>query len=134
MIQRAQAAADYGRRLSAVEVLLERALEDLAAGSREAPAAVCAAALGEVAVELRTLVGMLAKQGPAAGDRVNLLARLSALPGKLQRLEQLLATAGEFYRGWCAAAPAAVLGYEAPGYEATGWPQAPGPALVALEC
>lgn len=124
-------------RLDCVERLLDEALEDLKHPIRDAPAVRCAAALAEAARELQTF----SHARPETGSHTSAFrARLAGLPAKLRRLERLLASAAEFYTGWCAAGTQADS-YPAPGdseqgYQSAGWSNLAcsnrGPALLAF--
>jgi hypothetical protein len=123
--------------LDRVERLLDEALEDLKRPKGEAPAVRCAAALAEAARELQTF----SQVRPEPGSHSSAFrARLAGVPAKLRRLERLLASAAEFYTGWCAAGTQADS-YPAPGdleqgYQSAGWSNPAwsnrGPALLAF--
>ena len=119
-------------RLDRVETLLDEALEDLKCPKREAPAARCAAALAEAACELQTF----SQARPGIESQTATLRRqLNGLPARLGHLSALLASAADFYSGWCAAAPAAnyVEPYSSQtGYQSPGWSNDHGPALLAF--
>jgi hypothetical protein len=119
--------------LSRVENLLDEALQDLTSLKREAPAARCAAALAEASAELRAFSQARYDLGSQHPD---LRSQLGRLPTKLRGLERLLASAAEFYRGWCAAGPPAAdyqsTGYSGEGYQSFGWSNDSGPALLAF--
>ncbi len=136
MIRRDNAAIDARSSLKRVENLLDRALEDLTDFRQAAPGSRCAAALTEAASELRILEQADHDRwyAESARERAALERRLRALLPRLRSLERLLASAGEFYRGWCAVGCAATPpGYSTTGYEALGWSSEPGPALLALK-
>jgi hypothetical protein len=107
--------------LNRVEALLGEALKDLTAMSRKAPGARCSAALAEAAVELQAFVGTHAETG---SQSPSLRRQLSGWPTKLRALQGLLASAAEFYGGWCAAAPVAAYPVDCH--------TEPGPALLAF--
>lgn len=118
--------------LDRVETLLGEALEDLKHPKREAPAARCAAALAEAAAELQAFAQV---SGGIGSQSAPLRTQLGGLYSRLRRLERLLASAAEFYRGWCAAGTQADS-YPAPcyleeGYQSASWSN-PGPALLAF--
>jgi hypothetical protein len=109
------------------------ALQDLKSLSHEAPAARCAAALAEASAELRAFAQARYDLGAQAAT---LPCQLGGLPTKLRRLERLLASAAEFYRGWCAAG-APTADYHAScdsgqSYQSAGWSNEPAPALLAF--
>jgi len=118
--------------LKRVENLLDEALKDLTKVSREAPGSRCAAALAEAAAELQAF----AQVNRGTGSQPNtVLRQLSGLPARLRNLERLLASAAEFYRGWCAAAPEAnypPTGDSGENYQSSGWSNDSGPALLAF--
>jgi hypothetical protein len=135
-VSRSPHAAETSKRLSRVEILLDRAIENVIGEGHPAPCSVYAAALTEADSELRAASELLTEKRPKQGltearleelDRATLLRQLGDFPARLQTLERLLAAAGEFYRGWCAAAPLQN------GYEAAGGPETRGPSLLALE-
>lgn len=116
--------------LDRVENLLADAITDLTAFSREAPGKRCAAALAEAAAELQALAKV---PGQLGSQRVR--KQLSAIPSRLRNIERLLASAAEFYTGWCAVVPAAH--FSAPGpakhsYQSSGWSNDTAPALLAF--
>ena len=130
------AAEKIGQRLLRLESLLDQAIEDLIAAGSQTACSRCASLLTEAVGELQVLQGLLigtrhkttatdAQLEPC--DHATLRRQMGKLPPRLQHLERLLAGAAEFYRGWCAAAPLP------DGYEADGWSQVRGPALLALE-
>lgn len=119
--------------LSRVENLLDEALQDLKSLNREAPAARCAAALAEASTDLLSFSQARYDLGSQPASLRN---QLSGLPAKLRRLERLLASAAEFYRGWCAAGASAAdyqsIAYSGEGYQGSGWLNDSGPALLAF--
>ncbi len=118
--------------LSRVENLLEEALQDLISLNREAPGARCVVALAAAGAELQAFSQA---RYDLRSEHVTLRSQLRGLPTKLRRLERLLASAAEFYTGWCAAAPAAdyqPLCDSGQGYQSAGWSNDPAPALLAF--
>jgi hypothetical protein len=121
-------------RLGRVEGLLDRAVDDLA--GRSMISGVCVSALSEAVAELQSLESMWTNSSQQPVQRAQLrdeecAALKSQVKGLVSRLgdaERLLAAAGEFYRGWCAAGLAPSL--VSPGYQTNGWSQ--GPALLTL--
>ena len=116
--------------LDRVENLLDDALTDLTAFNREVPGARCAAALAEAAAELQAF----AKVRPQVGSQ-RMRKQLSAIPSRLRNIERLLASAAEFYTGWCAAVPAAhssASGLAEQSYQSSGWSNDTAPALLAF--
>jgi len=118
--------------LNRVENLLDEALRDLSYPDREAPATRCAAALAEAAAELQAFGQTHRELGP---QNSFLRMQLNSLPKRLRRVERLLASAAEFYSGWCAAGPTA--DYHAScdsgqSYQTTGWSNDTAPALLAF--
>jgi len=118
--------------LNGVENLLEEALEDLRYPNREAPATRCAAALAEAAAELQAFAQSHREIGP---QNPVLRRQLNGLSARLRRMERLLASAAEFYSGWCAAGPTAdyhASGDSGQSYESAGWSTDTAPALLAF--
>jgi hypothetical protein len=118
--------------LSRVDNLLDEALQDLKSLNREVPAARCAVALADASAELRAFSQARYDLGSQPDT---LRSQLSALPAKLRRMERLLASAAEFYTGWCAAAPTAdqhASGDSGQSYQSAGWSNEPAPALLAF--
>ncbi len=108
--------------LKRVENLLDEALEDLRCVNRQTPATRCAAALAEAQPEIDPQNSVLRMQ-------------LNGLPARLRRMERLLASAAEFYSGWCAAGPTAdyhASGDSGQSYESAGWSTDTAPALLAF--
>jgi hypothetical protein len=118
--------------LDRVESLMIEALEDLTSMNRTAPGLRCAAALTEAASEMQAF----AQTHSGIGSHTATLRRqLHGLAARLGHLSALLASAADFYSGWCAAAPAAnqVEPYSSQnGYQSPGWSNAHGPALLAF--
>jgi hypothetical protein len=118
--------------LKRVENLLDEALEDLRCVNRQTPATRCAAALAEAAVELQAF----AQAQPEIDPQNSVLRmQLNGLPARLRRMERLLASAAEFYSGWCAAGPTAdyhASGDSGQSYESAGWSTDTAPALLAF--
>lgn len=136
MSQFASRATDASARVSQVAGLLDQALADLTDFRQAAPAVRCTAALAEAATELKALEKIrqeLASATPSA-ERASLQRKLKGLLLQLRRVERMLASAGDFYRGWCAAGYSATpdLCYSADGYESRSGSNQPGPALLAL--
>ncbi len=118
--------------LSRVENLLDEALQDLTCVKREAPATRCAAALAEAAAELQSFAQAHREIDP---QNSVLRRRLNGLPARLRRTERLLASAAEFYTGWCGAGPTADYhaSYDSgQSYPSAGWSNEPAPALLAF--
>jgi anti-sigma28 factor (negative regulator of flagellin synthesis) len=130
-------AAEAGTRVSRVASLLELALADLTDFRQAAPALRCSAALAEAAGELKALEQIRQELAATASsaERDSLQRNLRGLLLQLRRVEGLLASAGDFYRGWCAAgySAASELCYSATGYDSISWSNQPGPALLAVQ-
>jgi putative hemolysin len=126
------AALAANARLSRVESLLDEALRDLTAFSGETPGSRCAAALAEAAAELQAFSQVAGQVGSQSATFRKLL---SAFHPRLCNLKRLLASAADFYRGWCAAAPAANQAESycsQDGYQFRSSSGEPGPALLAF--
>lgn len=137
MSQFASRAIDASARLNQTASLLDQALGDLMDFRQAAPGLRCSAALAEAANELKALEQIrqeLAAATPSA-ERAALQRKLKSLLLQLRGVERLLASAGDFYRGWCAAGYTATsdLCYSANGYESLSGSNQPGPALLALQ-
>jgi hypothetical protein len=118
--------------LNRVENLLDEALQDLRYPDREAPATRCAAALAEAAAELQAFARAHREISP---QNSVLRRQLNSLPKRLRRMERLLASAAEFYSGWCAARPTAdyhASGDSGQSYQTAGWSNDLAPALLAF--
>ncbi len=127
MSSRVSSAVNADQCLQRVEALLDEALDDLTGRRKTAPCLRAANILTDIHSELRIFADLL----PASrANQPALLPRLKAISPRLKSAERLLATAGEFYLGWCAAAPPS-SSYPASGYQADQLFHRP--ALLALE-
>jgi len=115
-----------GQSLERVERLIDQVVEDLLGKGSSVPCSRCPDMLFQAHAELHSFAGSLAE--PQL-DQTALLPQLRVLLPRLSAAERLLAAAGEFYRGWCAAGP--LPAHPLPGYQSNSFCH--GPALLALE-
>jgi hypothetical protein len=119
-------AVNADQSLQRVEALLDQALDDLTGNRNASPCLSAADILTNVHSELQALAGLLTA---SEANQSILVARAKAIFPRLKTAERLLMAAGDFYLGWCAAAPAS--SYPAQGYQAEH--PSHSPALLALE-
>jgi len=128
---RVPAMIDAAKSLRRVENLLDQALAAITGKNSTMSCTRCASVLAEVNTELKSLTSPLIE---FSTDRAALLPHVAALLPRIGLVKKLLATAAEFYGGWCAAGTApgnAALGGQASGYQTETW--SCGPALLAFE-
>ena len=125
MIPAVPSVAEASQRLRRVASLLDLALDDLTGKGNALPGCGSAALLTEAYAELQSF----SPPPVQANSSLMLTAQLNELLPKLTRAQRLLATAAEFYRGWCAAG--LTQNQSTAGYEGEGWSH--GPALLAIQ-
>ena len=130
MIRAVPSVAEASQRLRCVASLLDQALDDLAGKGNSLPGCGSAVLLGVAYAELQSFSRSVPTPSSAQRESLSVLAaQLNELLPKLNKAQRFLATAAEFYRGWCAAG--LLQNHSATGYEGEGWSQ--GPALVAVQ-